>query len=324
MRRRVLIILSVVGVIALTAVWKLPASAKPTAWLLRDLEAKNGDRAYYARQELAKRREPRAIPVLIRQFDTPDRTAAGYAARAVAAFGEVAVDPLVLALGSPSAHTRSGAAYALGEIGSPRALPRLKEALGDRDEAVRSSAAGALAGIQSPEAAEALAPVISGPDRDLAYVTALRLGRDNGHPAALPGIIHLFDEVQGAARKAELVKGLGKIGTVPAIRFIAERLPTEPSAYVRREMAIAVAASEDPAVAAALDASAAAEQLEVIAGAHAYYLRARPDLDEQLLLAAHRQYGGVSMTEAFRRSGRPTLVQAAAGEAGRPKSIDVK
>ena len=324
MRRRVLIVVSVIGVIALTAAWKLPASAKPAGWLLHDLESGDRNRMFHARQELAKRREPRAIPVLIHQLDTPDDIAAGYVGRALAEFGWAAIDPLVGALAAGSAHTRAHAAYALGEIGDPRALPGLKQALNDGDKQVRRSAAGALAGIRSPEAAEILAAVIAGPERDLAYGTALWLGRDHGHPAALPGIIQLFDEVQDAVRRAELVKGLGKIGTVEAIRFIAGRLPTETSAYVRREMAIAVAASEDPAVAEALDASAAAGQLEVVAGAHAYYLRARPDLDEQLLLAAHRQYGGASMTESFRKSGRPTLVQAAAADAGQPKSIDVK
>jgi HEAT repeat protein len=328
-RRRVTIIAPILAGIAIgIAVWKLPASLKPVVWLVHDLDAADDSRSYSARQELARRREPRAIPVLIRQLDTDDSMAAGYVARALAAIGEAAIDPLISALGAASPHMRAHAAYALGEIADPRAVEALENALGDSDKHVRRSAASALAGVRSPRAVDIVVRLIAGGDRDLAYGAALWLGRDHGHPAASPGIIQMFDEMPDAARRGELVKALGKIGTVDAISFIAERLLTEPSPYVRMEMASVVARSDDPAVAAALDDSAAAGRLEVIAGAHAYYLRARPDLDEHLLIEAFRRYGGESMTNAFRNSGRTALVQAAADEAAqagrRPKSIEVK
>jgi len=67
-------------------------------------------------------------------------------ASALAKIGPAAVEPLTAALGDELAERRAGAAYALGQIGTPArsALPKLLDALEDKDLDVRRQASFAI------------------------------------------------------------------------------------------------------------------------------------------------------------------------------------
>src|SRR5262249_43542598 len=101
----------------------------------------------------------------------------------------------------------------------------------------------------------------------------------------------------------------------------------EPSPSVRMELALHLAKfDQDPRVADAFRKHA--EHLEVIAADYRYFLRVPDVIDEQTLIRALKQYGGHGMANAFRQSGRPALVKAAADEesalAVSPKMIEVR
>ena len=80
---------------------------------------------------------------------------------AAASFGEVAVDPLVDALGSDSQQAYVGAAVGLETMGEPaaKAMPQIMEMLGGSDAKRRNVAAGIIRGI-GPGAAEAVPALV--------------------------------------------------------------------------------------------------------------------------------------------------------------------
>lgn len=319
--------LAAAAVAALTlvvAVVFMPANLKPVALLLRDLESSDARRVSVARDELVKRAEPRVVPILVRSLEVRDGMAAPNAIRALAAMGDVALPFLLDALSSDNPDVRAHAANALGVNGDRRALASLQRALSDEDGRVRRIAVMALAGVRDPQALDLVRQVLDGTDSEMAYFAALALGRDRHDVSAVPGIVRLFDVVEQPAQKAELVKALKATETAESVAFLAARLTTEPSAYVRMEMASVLGASSDPSVGAALETSAGARQLEVVAAAYTYYMRTDPEAHEALLVEAFQRYGGSAMATAFRNSGRAAFVRAAANDHGRQKYIAVQ
>lgn len=81
-------------------------------------------------------------------------------AAALAKIGPTAVEPLTAALGDALAERRAGAAYALGQIGTPArsALPKLLDALDDKDLDVRRQASYAISRLVPSGTAKPVAP----------------------------------------------------------------------------------------------------------------------------------------------------------------------
>jgi HEAT repeat protein len=93
-----------------------------------------------------------SVPSLLKTLkEDKDPNMRYYAAQSLGRFGaeaQAAVPDLVVALKDDSALVRSGAAYALGEIGDADGVPALKEATKDPEKDVREAAAFALKQIQ--------------------------------------------------------------------------------------------------------------------------------------------------------------------------------
>jgi HEAT repeat protein len=89
-----------------------------------------------------------------------DATAAGAAQKSLVNLGAASVDPLVRLLRSIRPDVRSGAAYALGRIGSANAVDPLIRLLGDREVKVRRGAVFALRQIGDSRGLEAVARLV--------------------------------------------------------------------------------------------------------------------------------------------------------------------
>lgn len=98
-----------------------------------------------AAEALARLGDRRAIPPLVEMLR--GQGPRDSAARALAAFGRAAVEPLIGLLDHPNKDVRFFAAKSLGEIGDPSAAGPLTKLLGDEYIIVRKKAAQALAEI---------------------------------------------------------------------------------------------------------------------------------------------------------------------------------
>jgi len=96
-----------------------------------------------------------------------DEKAAAAAQKSLVNFGAVSVDPLIKLLRSTRPEVRSGAAQALGRIGSANAVDPLIRLLGDREAAVRHSAVLALRQIGDSRGLEAVARMVGAEGGDI-------------------------------------------------------------------------------------------------------------------------------------------------------------
>jgi HEAT repeat protein len=128
-----------------------------------------------------------------------------------------AVDEQLRLLRSRRSWKRATAAFALGDMGSPRAVPALLGALGDRNGDVRAAASRSLGRIGADEAIEPLVTAGVGQrvPRDVAMLALLDIG-----PTAVPRLVELthHEEPRVRASAVVLVGLLGEAGD-------AERLP---------------------------------------------------------------------------------------------------
>lgn len=117
-----------------------------------------------ATKALAKLRDETAIPLLVDQLVALDEGSARSVAEALAAFGSLAVAPLLELVAKPgSGAGRVWAARILGRIGDARAADELVLRLHDRDDLLRMAAAEALGLLRD---ARAVQPLIRATLRD--------------------------------------------------------------------------------------------------------------------------------------------------------------
>ena len=125
-------------------------------------------------------KQQEAIADLIAQIPTTSGAARIEVGRLLVAFGEPAMPQLVEALRSPSADTRSTAAWCLGFLGDPRAADPLAAATTDSDKFVRLEAASSLLKL-----------------RDRRGLDVLVRGLDDGDPRVRAKCIGLLEQMTG-------------------------------------------------------------------------------------------------------------------------------
>lgn len=94
-------------------------------------------------------------------------TALAWKKNTLAAIGEPAVDPLIVALTDDSAVVRIAAADTLGKIGDARAVEPLARALSDEDAVVRETTAEAMGTIADPRGIPSLTEALGDEKRDV-------------------------------------------------------------------------------------------------------------------------------------------------------------
>lgn len=331
MTRRALPLVIVAALIAVVVVLLptlVPPSARPVFWLLRDVD--HGDPLVATRAlEALGRRGGEDIAIELTNRLESEHPQSSEIAQALGVIGRPAVRPLAEVLERSSPAARANAAIALGRMADGAAFEPLSKALSaDSSKTVRLAVVRAFGSVPGLESEQRLFDTINGTDLDLAYFAALSLGR-RGSVTGLKLIDGVCDRLSSdAGRRGECVKTIATIGGAEAIGMLASRLGSDPSPYVRYEIAALLGRSGDERATAALDAAAAARQLEVIANAFPYFLRVEPLLDDQLIIDAYRRLGAKDMEDAMRASRRPALIQAVAEEAAKPikqpKMIEVR
>ena len=212
-----------------------------------------------------------------------------------------AVDEQLRLLHSRRGWKRATAAFALGDMGSPRAVPALLAALDDPNGDVRAAASRSLGRIGPDEAIEPLvtASVEQRVPRDVAMLALLDVG-----PMAVPRLLELTRHPEPRVRTSavELVGLLGEAGD-------AEELPT-----LLRDTAAEVRAATVGAL-GRLGAAAARDAL----------IEALDDRVPSVRVAAARalgQIGGRSALDALVRLARTDEFEPAAAAAGAAAAID--
>lgn len=212
-----------------------------------------------------------------------------------------AVDEQLRLLRNRRGWKRASAAFALGDMGSPRAVPALLEALDDRNGDVRAAASRSLGRIGPVEAIEPL--VTAGVDRrvprDVAMLALLDVG-----PSAVPRLLELtqHEEPRVRASAVELVGLLGEAGD-------AEDLPER-----LRDTAAEVRAAASGAL-GRLGAAAARDAL----------IEALDDRVPSVRVASAKalgQIGGRSALDALVRVARTDEFEPAAAAAEAAAAID--
>lgn len=274
--------------------------------------------------------ESRSVPELIRDLESITGRTSGHnlqrvqIAEALAKRGAETVEPLVALMKSAPGHqARLGALEALGRIGDRRGFEVIAAGVHDADSSVRVFSIMALERIPGTDVDEVLLAALATNDRSDTIWAAAALGARR-EARAVPRLKELYERAGDPIGKTKYAEPLAKIGGPDALGFLADQLVIETSAFVRSDLSRLLGSTDDPHVADILRASAG--HPEVVAGAHDFFLRTPESVSEDTLIAAFNRYGGPEMEQAFLKSGRPALVNAAqqAQANPRPKAIDVK
>jgi HEAT repeat protein len=173
--------------------------------LLSTLEVQDVRVKVAAIASLGRCRDRRALKRLIGLLGDGNRSIREASVRALGAFGDEGVGPLIEALGNRDWHIRMGSAIALRIIGDSRAVEPLIRALSDESRFVKREAAKSLGRIGDPRATEPLISVLEDPDEGVRIRAAAALGKIADPKAIAPLTRALSDrnsELQEAAVEA--------------------------------------------------------------------------------------------------------------------------
>jgi len=199
--------------------------------------------ALQALASMARRGNPAAVDVLVRELAHPDPAVVGFASGALGEIGERAAGPVVAAVaeGNPKIDATVAAALlakfggsgvqalvdalrddrhwarvrvveTLREIGSPAVQP-LIAALEDKTSEVQESAAEALGALADPRAVEPLVAALAHAGIRSAALGALG---DIGDPRAVDAVVNALTDEKGWVRVVA-AEALGKIGDPRAV-----------------------------------------------------------------------------------------------------------
>ena len=171
----------------------------PTDLLLTRLESSSPETRWQAAEQLAIRRNPRAVDAVIRAMRDPEGTirvcvmasALGHLKdpRALSALTEAAFDPV-------NRDLRLCAIQSLGMIGDRRAIPALIDALQAGNTPI--AAANAIARMGDDRGVEPIIEAAGNPDQRLWMVMALG---ELGSPSAVPWLSSLANDSHPAVRR---------------------------------------------------------------------------------------------------------------------------
>jgi HEAT repeat protein len=173
------------------------------------------------------------------------------AAIALAAMGQSAVEPLIIALEHPSASVRRNAAWAIGEVTGGITIKResavlpLRSALNDGDEWVRTAAARALGEIRDDHAFESLINALTDGSARVRETAAWALGEMKERRAVQSlGAMLLKDEQPEARMMAAWA--LGEIQDPKAVESLNAALnDTEPRVRAKAKWALSEILSDE-------------------------------------------------------------------------------
>lgn len=208
---------------------------------------------------------------------------------------------------------RATAAFALGDMASPRAIPPLLRALEDRSAAVRAAAARSLGRL---DALDAVGPIVHGFSagrlpRAVAGQALLAIG-----PSALPALRELLDAEEADVREFS-VELVGLLGDASDNRVVMQRL-RDSSAEVRAKAARALGRlGADEARTALL--TTLGDRIPFVRASAAHALAAvgdRAAVSELLLVARNDQFDPARAAAGAAARLDPAAVLRAAADTG--------
>jgi HEAT repeat protein len=212
----------------------LVPDSNPTDFLLTRLESSSPESRWQAAEQLAVRRDPRAVEAVIRAMRDPGGTirvcimasALGHLKdpRALSALTEAAFDPV-------NRDLRLCAIQSLGMIGDRRAVPALIDALQAGNTSI--AAANAIARMGDDSGVEPIIEAASNPD--LRLWMAIALG-ELGSPSAVAWLSSLVNDSQPAVRRVakEAQWKIARLAVTDPVQSLGEVLSAETS--VERRM----------------------------------------------------------------------------------------
>jgi HEAT repeat protein len=189
--------------------WQQRARAATTLGLLGELRAvkpliegmrdthEDPDVKLACAEALGRIRSPEVIPLLVAELEHLDDWSSPRIAAVLIKFGDLAVDPMITALGSASnLNVRVWAAQVIGKLGDVRASPSLLARIHDRSDALRTSVTNALGDLRDPRAVRPLIDsVLRDPSATVRAQSAVALGRI-GDISAVPLLVAALGDTE--------------------------------------------------------------------------------------------------------------------------------
>ena len=318
-----------------------PQSLEPLAGLaLKDADPTTRARAAEA---LGGIKDARSLqPLLAALNDQADNVRSSAAWSLATMQDPRALEPLATALTDRDALVRSNAAWALARFENERAarlfvsamkrgllnapdpeislsgpaIRAVRAAVVDPGTDVRARKAGlpVLRRTGDPHLVEYEIAMLKEPNAAARLIAADALMFAQDPTALMPLVAAMSDADEAVAAAAEralqrAMKSIGEAGKPEAVPFLASALQNaDPD--VRRGAAAALGEIGDAGAAAVLSRAAERQDLLVVAGAYAYFIREGNSDREQLLIRALQSLGDAVMANDFLNCGNPRLAEA--------------
>lgn len=148
--------------------------------LVRALNDENRQVREEAARSLGKIRDPTAIPSLVKSLKDQQRNVREAAVQALAAYGEMAINPLIDTLTDQDWHVRMGAVIALRIIGDIKVVEPLLQKLKDENRFVRRETVKSLGRLGDPRAQHALMELLQDEDQTVRLRAEVALMKIHG------------------------------------------------------------------------------------------------------------------------------------------------
>ncbi len=158
--------------------------------------------------------------------------------------------------------------------------------------------------FKDPQSVEPLLKTLTDKEDEVRVESARSLGKISDRRVVDPLIAALRDQKEEVRRSATIA--LGKIKdprSVPALILALE----DEKASVRRRVAVSLGEIQDPRVEELLSQALKKGNLEVVAGAHAFFIRRGEPGSEPILIKALQNFGYIKMAENYFRCGNDQL-----------------
>lgn len=161
---------------------------------------------------------PSTIPALINALADESDKVYWYAAAALEAFREQALNPLIDALDDEREVVRIGVAWTLGRLMYPQAIAHLEDMLHDQSAIVSNTVVQSLAWIRAEPAVNALINQLEDAESRVRMQVAVALGWAHAEQAVEPLVKRIYDDDELVAYAA--ISALMEIGDARAIAHL--------------------------------------------------------------------------------------------------------
>lgn len=222
--------------------------------------------------------------------------------------GEKAIAAICEVFKDENTWVHHSAARALRRMKDRRAIPMLKAALTDKSTLNKDLIAEVLEELDPPSVEKLVARMENAQASGMTLQDAAWKLSRHGEPG-IQALAAMLADKESNARTAA-AHALGRSRARKAIAPLIAATKDEDSA-VRKEAAWGLARFDSPQIRSVLDAALEEDALELVAGAHAYYIRCGTRRCQTALRKALTEHGDPGMAGSFLHCGNESLAKAA-------------